>query len=562
EEIAEYNNFILKKSEKEAYFITGDRWLDRSAIWARGLIAANAHYIDGHVAPMPCPAEYNFFFTHDLLLTDLGAVNFDLPRVKKDLLYVTSLSKDQVIPHAYYWRDDEYKTEFCGPDNWNHLWFILASASYYRHSFDAATLKALYPLMSKSLQLILTQRKTDGLMYAKHPDWWDIGNREGPRSYLTILTIRALREFVYVSAALGKGDGAYLLELERSADKMQKALNEKLWDDGQQFLTNFNGTDRDYHYYAGSLLAPIYGTLDRARAEQLLATTRKELVDDRIGVRIVAPADFETDSVISYFKLLGNEAGAPYVYANGGVWPHSTAWYILALQSCGKTDEAVAFLRKTLTLDGIAQSPMGQPAMYEYRFADTSSPEFGKIDKPSFLWAGGFYLHVLYRLFGIDENEWNLSIAHPRPSHFDSTRFSFAFGPTKSIFIEGNGDKLHSWKNGDRNVASLVLPLDAVDSSQSKIEFGAMQGPYLESVNAILYSARYAFNAKFLECIISSFPGHVISARIVGAKKAKRILLDGKPLSHVGRIQNDDGSKTLDVKFVGTEKKQTLRITY
>ena len=88
QEVAEYDNYIVQKAEKESHFITGDRWLDRSAIWARGLIAANAHDIDGHVVPMPCPAEYNFFFTHDLLLTDIGAVNFDLQRVKRDLLYI------------------------------------------------------------------------------------------------------------------------------------------------------------------------------------------------------------------------------------------------------------------------------------------------------------------------------------------------------------------------------------------------------------------------------------------------------------------------------------------
>ena len=562
QEVTEYDNYITQKAEKESHFITGDPWLDRSAIWARGLIASNAHFIDGQISPMPCPAEYNFFFTHDVLLTDLGAVNFDLPRVKRDLFSIASLSKEDVIPHAYYWRDDGFKTEYCAPDNWNHLWFILASASYYRHSLDSATLRALYPLMSKSIELILTQRKADGLMYAKHPDWWDIGNREGPRSYLTILTVRALREFVYVSAALGKRSGKNLLELERSADTMQKALNEKLWDKDQQFLTNFNGPDRDYHYYAGSLLGPVYGVLNYNESMQLLNTAQKELADRRIGVRIVAPADFHTDSMISYFKLLGNEAGAPYVYANGGVWPHSTAWYILALQACGKTDEAVQFLKKTLTLDGIAQSPMGQPAMYEYRLADTSSVEFGKIDKPSFLWAGGFYLNVLYRLFGVSENEWNLSTSKPRPSDFDSASFSLAFGAQKNILIEGKGETLHSATIGGENVASLILPLGAAQSSQCTIEFGRVGSPYLESINAILYSSRFAEKTKSLECVISSFQGHAVTARVVGATGAKKILLDGKPLTATARSRNTDGNEMLVLNFTGSEKKQTLRIIY
>ena len=399
-------------------------------------------------------------------------------------------------------------------------------------------------------------------MYAKHPDWWDIGNREGPRSYLTILTIRALRDFAYVSAALGKRDGKNLLKLETSADSMQKMLNERLWDDSQQFLTNYNGADRDYHYYAGSLLAPIYSALTKDKSVRLLNTAYRELVDQRIGVRIVAPTDFHTDSVISYFKLLGNEAGAPYAYANGGVWPHSTAWYILALQSCGKTDEAVEFAKRTLSLDGIAQSPMGQPAMYEYRFADTSSPEFGKIDKPSFLWAGGFYLNVLYRLFGVTDNEWNLSVSRPRPSGFDSVRFSLAFGSPKNILIVGKGETLHSWTSNEGTVSSTVFPLNAVQSTQCEMDFGAVHNPYLESINAILYSAQYAQKTASLECVVSSFQGHATTAMIVGAKKATAIMLDGKRVKSALRSRNDDGSETLTVNFIGSEQKQHLRIIY
>ncbi len=562
EEVEEYDRFVVQKAEKESHFITGDPWLDRSAIWARGLIASNAHYIDGQVVPMPCPAEYNFFFTHDVLLTDLGAVNFDLQRVKKDLAYVMSLAKENVIPHAYYWRDDGFKTEFCAADNWNHLWFILASASYYRHSLDAATLNALYPLMNKSIELILTQRKADGLMYAKHPDWWDIGNREGPRSYLTILTIRALRDFVYLSAALGKKDAENLGELERSADSMQKMLNERLWDDNQKFLTNFNGLNRDNHYYAGSLLAPMYGVLDKEKSEQLLNTAKKELVDQRIGVRIVAPADFHTDSMISYFKLLGNEAGAPYVYANGGVWPHTTAWYILALQLCGRIDEAVQFLRKTLTLDGIAQSPMGQPAMYEYRFADTSAAEYGKIDKPSFLWAGGFYLNVLYRLFAVSENEWNLSVSMPRASQFDSISFSLAFGSSKDISISGKGERLHSFTEGHQNIASLVLPLDAAQTARYDIHIGSAQNPYLENINAILYRAQFIERKELLECIFSSFQGHAVMASVIGLHRAKKILVDGKPSKNVKRILQTDGTEKLEVHCTGTNARQKLSIIY
>ena len=82
------------------------------------MIASNFHYLNGQFVPMPCPAEYNFFFTHDLLQTSLGVVNFDLEYVKNGLQYLLSLTgPDNVLPHAYYWKDGKYVTEYCNSSN-------------------------------------------------------------------------------------------------------------------------------------------------------------------------------------------------------------------------------------------------------------------------------------------------------------------------------------------------------------------------------------------------------------------------------------------------------------
>ena len=67
---------------------SGDPVIDRSVSWAKAILEVNTHYIDGDFVPMPCPAEYNFYFTHDVLLTDLAAVNFDTARVKRDLSFI------------------------------------------------------------------------------------------------------------------------------------------------------------------------------------------------------------------------------------------------------------------------------------------------------------------------------------------------------------------------------------------------------------------------------------------------------------------------------------------
>jgi hypothetical protein len=226
---------------------------------------------------MPCPAEYNFYFTHDVLMTDLAAVNFDLPRVKDDLLFVRSRAASDIIPHAYYWRDDGFKTELCTPDNWNHFWFILLTGSYLRHSSDDSTVKLLYPLVTKSVEELLTQVKPDHLMYAFRPDWWDLGHIEGPRAYTTILMIRSLREYCYVSSFLNR-QTPKLAEYERLADQMQEALNAKLWDEKMAYLINYNGEAKDDHYYMGSLLAGAYGLLDSLRTERLIATAGTQLM--------------------------------------------------------------------------------------------------------------------------------------------------------------------------------------------------------------------------------------------------------------------------------------------
>ncbi len=559
-EIAAYDSFIHRKAQTEASFMTGDTWLDRSATWARALLTTNAHYIDGHIVPMPCPAEYNFFFTHDVLMTNLAAVNFDLPRVKKDLLYVASLAKDGIIPHAYYWRDDGFKTEYCTPDNWNHLWFILVSASYLRHSMDDSTATVLYPLVKKSLEEILKQKKDDNLMYAFRPDWWDIGHIEGPRSYITILTIRALRDVAFMSATLKKDSN--LAEYERLADAMQTALQEKLWDTNAKYLMNWNGETKDTHFYMGSLLAPAFGLLSDDKAGELVATATKELVAPGIGVRAAMPADFHTRESIAFFKFAGDEAGQPYYYINGGVWPHNNAWYALALKNVGRVDDGVQFVKTTMTLDGVTRSPMGIPAMYEYRYSDPSSREFGKIDKPSFLWAGGFYLYTLYQLFGVKENEWNVSFVGPLPALSESATYSLAFGKLKNVSVSGKGKYLQSCVIDGKAVPSFVLPMDAQAATKVDVKFGNPATPYLENVNVRLLSAGFDQKQKSLKFVVSSFRGHKTIAIVVGPVAPQRVLIDGDVHSDAKAQTEADGVKSTQIVFVGSGKQQTIEVRF
>lgn len=556
-----YDDFVRLMAGLSAHFTTGDSSLDRSAEWARGLLASNQHYLDGTIIPMPCPAEYNFFFTHDLLLTNLGAVNFDLDRVKRNLLYLASHARDSIIPHAYYWRDDGYKTEYCTPENWNHLWFIIVTASYLRHSDDDSTGTLLYPLVTKSLSEVLTQRHSDGLMYSYRPDWWDIGHVEGPRAYLTILTIRALRDYEFITTAIGRGS-RQLLQYDQLADSLRHALVNRLWDPHLKYLINYNAGRKDTHVYMGSLLAPVYGVLDSARSRELVNTAREHLLRKPVGIMVAAPADFNTDSMRTWYKFAGNEAGDPYLYINGGIWPHANAVYALALRSTGRSDEAIRFVKSTMTLDGVARSPEGIPAMYEYRFSDTSSPEFGRIDKPSFLWAAGFYLDVLYRLFGFEDNEWNVSIDAPLPSGFDSLQCTFSFGGSMDAVVSGRENRIAACSvDGDR-IPSAVLPLTALHRRHLRVSLGGGGGPYLAGINAILRSVTYDEGTAMLSIVTSSFEGHGIGASFLSPSRPRRVTVDGAEISRYSASREPDGMYRILVPYQGQDWAQRLSLQF
>ncbi len=557
-EINAFNDLVRKKASSETIFRTNDPKIDRTLQWSKAILTTNAHYIDWRIVPMPCPAEYNFFFTHDLLMTNLGAVNFDLDRVKNNLLYVASLAKDSIIPHAFYWKDDGFKLEMCTPSNWNHLWFIEVSASYLRHSLDTATIKQLYPLISKSLSEILTQLKSDNLMYAFRPDWWDLGWKEGPRTYITALSIRAIEDYLFIASMIDKGNPS-LLNLEHHANNMRSALVTKLWDDSVNFLINYNGADKDIHRYMGSLLAPSYHLLDEARTNKMLETTKEDLLAPNVGIRAVMPADFDQDSVIKYFKIVGDEAGKAYTYINGGVWPHNNAWYALALNAAEKSEEALAFVKQMMTIDGVAESPNGIPAMYEYRYSNPSSSKYGEIDKPSFLWAGGFYLYTMYTLAGMNDNVWNLSVGENH-AQFDSTiYFNYTFGDMKDVSLGGNGKQFSEISFDGKKIPSLILPVERRSAKNISIKFGSTSEPYLTNANAVVHSVKYSTAKKQFECMVSSFKGHSTTLNISGKAKPNRILLNGKLIKNV--VVNKKSETLFNIAVMFTASNSSDKIT-
>lgn len=529
-EAAAYAEQVATAAQGAPVFRTGNGELDHSAQWAIALLAANRHFLDGEIVPMPCPAQYNFYFTHDALMTDLAAANFDARRVRNDLLYLANkASAENIIPHAYYWKDDGFKTEFAGKDNWNHFWFILVAASYLRHTGDLAVLQRLQPLLEKSLTFTLSHLGEDGLLWAASPDWWDIGNVPGPRAYITVLAIRALQEFVFLGSKLNDAPEK-LQGYVAQAQSLRAALAHKLWDEQLGYLINFNnGTSKDEHLYAGSLLAVVFDALAGDQQRRLVATAQQRLYDPQLGVRMVDPADFHL--LEKEFKLVNHEQGKNKgEYINGGVWPHGTAWYALALQQIGENEAALEVVRSNMTIAGIAASPQGQPAMYEYRYSDPAAATYGRIDKPSFLWAGGWYLFALYRLLGAAESPWNLHLRTDLPSQTPVPEFQWLInGKMAKVVYSGLGQFATSITYDGMPFPSLVIPEQRAPV-EIQITRGAIAQPYLETLTAMLADAHWQEQQKSLRWQSRAFAGHSVSATIRSAQAPQRIWVDRKIL--------------------------------
>ena len=532
-EIDEYENFILNESLLKNPITTGDEDIDFTSQWSKAILTTNAHYLNGKIVPMPAQAEYNFYFTHDALLTDLAAVNFDLSRVKNDLQFIISLADtDKTIPHAYYWKDSTFKTEFAGTENWNHFWFTLVCTRYFRHSGDKEFLNQLYPFIEKSIQTALKNKGENDLMWSFRPDWWDIGNNFGPRAYMTILAIRALREFNFLSSLLEK-ENSKLQSYEELANRINKNLIDSLWDDSLNYLISYfeDGT-KDQHIYMGSLLASHFNLLDEDKDQKLLVTAKENLLDEKLGIYTLWPMDLH--KLIDYMKFAGNEAGDPYYYANGGIWPHGNAWYALGLINNGFKEEAYSFVKNIMTLQGIINSPNGQPALYEYRISDKTKPEFyGKIDKPQFLWAGGWYFYTLYNLFGLRESEWNISFDPYIPEELDKINLTVTIkGIPVDVNISGKGKELSSILFDEKEIPSAVVPENIKNLKKINLKLGKTLTPYISSANVLIHSPKYDKKTKTLEFDLESFEGHLVEIEIVSPFKNQKVFINGNEIKN------------------------------
>ncbi|MDH7605625.1 MAG: hypothetical protein QHH13_12055 [Melioribacter sp.] len=557
-EIKNFENFILSRINKTDVIKSGDDTFDKTVNWAKAILEVNKHYIDGDIVPMPCPAEYNFYFTHDVLMTDFAAVKFDLLRVKNDLMFIIKhANKEKIIPHAYYWKDTAYVTEYADYDNWNNFWFIIVASEYLKYSKDKKFIEQIYPYLEKSLSNALKTKGEDNLMLSYRPDWWDIGKLYGQRSYMTILAIQAIRSYIYLSTVIEKNEDK-LSEYENLSDRMEKSLNEKLWLDNFNYLMNCSELNViDEHYYSGSLLAAHFGLIDSSKNLRMIKTAEEFLIDKKVGVYTVYPMDFT--QLRDYWHFAGNEAGEKFYYLNGGIWFHSNAWYALALISIGKKNKAGEFIKNVMTIDGIINGPNGQPAMYEVRNGDYNNLKiYGTIDKPQFMWAAGWYLYTLYHLFGINNNEWNIELNPFLLYEQSECLFNlYINGRLANVNLVRN--KFLQNKIDKKEINSFVIPEKLFHVNQINFSIGELKNAFLKSTNSIL--EEFTYDKNKMDIHLKAFKGHKNKTIIISKHLPKEIKLNRNHTVDYSIHQNKN-EWIINISFTHQEKLERLTVQF
>lgn len=209
-------------------------------------------------------------------------------------------------------------------------------------------------------------------------------------------------------------------------------------------------------------------------------------------------------------------------------------WYALALISIGRNIEAYNFIKRTMSLAGILKSPNGQPAMYEYRNSNPHDPSvYGRIDKPQFLWAGGWYLYVLYHLFGVRENVWNISLDPYLIDEQTGSKMDVMLNNELiRVTISGSGQYTRSIQYDGKDVPSMVIPEEGNVQNRVDIEQGIPSYPYIFSSGSRLGSCRFGNKGISLVADLVAFPGHQTWIKIVSPHELKSVTINKKKMTH------------------------------
>ncbi|MFA5060952.1 MAG: glycoside hydrolase 100 family protein [Candidatus Pacearchaeota archaeon] len=280
---------------------------------------------------------YRGVWARDSIISLIGAITEDKKDYKE--IFKRSLltlgekqSKRGQIPNAVHgFEDKKLKVDYISIDS--SLWFIIGHY-IYKEKYGNSLFKKENKKIKKALTWIEYRDFGEEGLPDQLPttDWQDAF----PHKYGEVINTQAL---YYKILKLMKN---------KKANKIRKIVNQDkehgLWNGNYYWAYRWKNHNKykeigEWFDSLGNLLAIIFDLADKKQSEKIITYIKKNKINKPFPVKAIWPP-IKKGSKYWEDYFLDCDAGKPFHYLNGGIWPFIGGFYVLALIKMKKFKEA------------------------------------------------------------------------------------------------------------------------------------------------------------------------------------------------------------------------------
>lgn len=376
---------------------------------------------------------------------------------------------DGIILH----KDAELKYINQVPHTDHCVWLPIALNTYLDETDDYSILDEVVPFadgegqatvaehIDRAMNWLLQDRDERGLNYINQGDWCDPMNMvgykgKGVSGWLTIATAYACNVWADICESAGRAAASQ--EYRQAAEKTNETVNKYFWD-GEWYargITDDNvifgiSKDKEGRIFVNPQgWSMLSGAADEEKREKLIRAVEEQL-ESPYGVEMLGPA----------YTAMREDVGRvtqkhPGSAENGAVYNHAAAFYIYALYTVGKQDNAFRLLRKMLPGPDVedivqrGQMPVFIPNYYRgaYRlFPRTAGRSSNLFNTGTVPWV---YRILIDGLFGLQGGRDGLLVKPQLPSSWNEAKVKRTF----------RGAELHVEIKRDPSVSATEVYVD------------------------------------------------------------------------------------------------------
>ena len=310
----------------------------------------------------------------------------------------------------------------------------------------------VYEHAARALDLAMKRTSKNGLPLILGGDWNDGMNNVGVEGrgesvWLGWFVLKAIEGMAAI--AREQGDTPRADRWEKHAGEVKRALEGSAWDGEWYRRGSFDdgsplGSKKSDECKIDSIAqswSVLSGHGDEARSRTAMASVKKNLVDEKLGIiRLFSPPFNKTSKDPGYIKSY-----PPGVRENGGQYTHAATWVVAAYAELGMADEAYrCFSMLNPVQHALDQASADHYRVEPYAVAADIYGEGSKGGRGGWTWytgsAGWMYRAAVEYILGIRRQGDRILVNPTIPSDWAGYTATLRFGETKyRIRVERNG---------------------------------------------------------------------------------------------------------------------------